>query len=60
MQADEGFADMEQSLVHELLHVMFKPFEGKVPDDSLERQFLEQSINKLAYALVKLKRRGSP
>ena len=57
LKADGAFADMEQSLVHELLHVMFRPFEGKVPDESLEHEYLEQSINKLAYALVKLKRR---
>lgn len=60
VKADEGFADMEQSLVHELLHVMFKPFEDSIKDDTLEHEFLEQSINKLSYALVKLKRRGVP
>lgn len=59
-RTDAAFTDMEHSLVHELLHVMFAPFEGKVPGESLEHEFLEQSINKLAYALVKLKRRGSP
>lgn len=60
LRTDAAFADMEHSLVHELLHVMFRPFEDKVPDDSLEHQFVEQAINKLAYALVKLKRLGGP
>lgn len=55
-RTDAAFTDMEHSLVHELLHVMFAPFEGKVPGESLEHEFLEQSINKLAYALVGLKR----
>ena len=56
IRTDAAFADMEHSLVHELLHVMFRPFEGKVPDESLEHEFVEQAINKLAYALVGLKR----
>ena len=60
VKADEAFADMEQSLVHELLHVLFKPFEDGIRDDSLEHQYVEQAINKLAYALVKLKHGGSP
>ena len=47
--------DMEVTLVHELLHLVFAPFE---PDDDkeLEHKFMERAICQLSGVLVELKR----
>lgn len=47
--------DMEQTLVHELLHLHYAPFDN-FNYDSLENTALEQSIDSIAMALVNLKR----
>jgi len=47
--------DMEQTLVHELLHLHFAPF-NKFEADSLEYVTMEQAIDLIAGALVRLKR----
>jgi len=47
--------DMEHSLVHELVHILFQQAD-KTAKDSVEELILEQAINKIAGALLKLKR----
>jgi hypothetical protein len=47
--------DMEQILVHELLHLHFAPFD-RFERGSLEHVAMEQAIDLIASALVKLKR----
>lgn len=47
--------DMEVSLVHELLHLHYAPFDN-FDNESLECVCMEQSIDLIAKALVKLKR----
>lgn len=47
--------DIEHTLVHELLHLHFAPFEYKTLE-SLEGISQEQTLNLLACALVNLKR----
>lgn len=49
--------DEETVLVHELLHLMFRPFD-KTADDSLEDKCLEFACTSLSVALVELKRKG--
>lgn len=49
--------DMEKSLVHELLHIHFAPFDTH-PDGSLEHQMLERAIDQIAKTLTNLKRGG--
>ena len=51
--------DMEKTLVHELVHILFIPFTGKLKEDSLEHSLMEVAVNKLAYALVNAKREGA-
>lgn len=46
--------DMEETLVHELLHLHFDPFLAK--DETSEATAQEQAINAMATALVTLKR----
>ena len=46
--------DMEQTLVHELLHLHFTTFEPK--DDDLKYAFWELAIDRLATILVELHR----
>ena len=46
--------DMEQVLVHELLHLLFAPFEPN--DKTLQHDFMEQTIDRLAKVLVDMKR----
>ncbi len=46
--------DIESSLVHELLHIYFAPFNAT--DGTLEKVAQEQAINAISLALVKLKR----
>lgn len=48
--------DMENDLVHELLHLLFAPFSGKLDEDSLEYTTMEQAINTLSAAMVELER----
>ena len=43
--------DMEQVLVHELLHLLFAP-----NDKTLQHDFMEQAIDRLAKVLVDMKR----
>lgn len=50
--------DMEQTLVHELLHLHFAAFDIK--DDSPEDIASEQTIEALSRALVCLKRQNQP
>lgn len=47
--------DMEVSLVHELLHLMFAPFTPK--EGTLQHSFMENSIETLAQVLVESKRK---
>lgn len=47
--------DMEKTLVHELLHLHFAPFD-KYEEDSMEGIAIEQAIDAIAKALVTLKR----
>lgn len=47
--------DMEKTLVHELLHLHYAPFDS-FDSASLENKSIEQSINCTAMALVTLKR----
>ena len=59
-QYPPGFAqepDHEVSLVHELLHLHYAPFE-KTEAGSLEHQMMEYSIDVLSKALVRLRRKG--
>lgn len=49
--------DMEQTLVHELLHLHFAPFDTHA-DGSLEHTSMEQAIDMIAGALLSLKRGG--
>jgi hypothetical protein len=46
--------DMEEVLVHELLHLIFAPFEPK--EKSLKHDFWERAIERMAHTLVGLKR----
>jgi hypothetical protein len=48
--------DMEKSLVHELLHLHFTPFDD-FADDSLEHFMLERAVDQIAKTLVNLKRK---
>ena len=48
--------DMEVTLVHELLHLVFAPFEPDEDSKELEQKFMERAICQLSGALVKLKR----
>lgn len=48
--------DMEQTLVHELLHLHFAPFD-RFERESLEHVTMEQAIDLIAGALVNLKRK---
>jgi hypothetical protein len=50
--------DHEVSLVHELLHLHYAPFDN-TEDDSLELYTLEQSIEAISRALVDLKRKAA-
>lgn len=50
--------DMEISLVHELLHLMFAPFTPK--EGTLQHSFMENSIENLAQILVASKRKEEP
>ena len=54
--------DMEQSLVHELLHPLMAMFESEetAKNGSMSSIVQEQIINSLASAFVNLKRRGMP
>lgn len=47
--------DMEQTLVHELLHLKFSAFEPNI--NTLEYSFFENTINSLATTLVELSRK---
>lgn len=49
--------DMEQTLVHELLHLHHAPFDD-FDCDTLENTTMEQAIDSIAMALVNLKREG--
>jgi hypothetical protein len=49
--------DEEVVLVHELLHLMFKPFD-LTKEDSLEDKCLEFACTSLSHALVGLKRKA--
>lgn len=49
--------DMEVTLVHELLHLHYAPFD-ETKSGSLEEIALEQSIHLISKALVSLKRGG--
>jgi len=52
--------DMEQVVVHELLHLVFAPFCHHEADGSKQmRSFEEQAIQTLSRTLVKLDREGS-
>jgi hypothetical protein len=48
--------DMERTLVHELLHLHFAPFD-EFPQDSANHVAAEQAIDALSLALVNLKRK---
>jgi hypothetical protein len=48
--------DYEQTLVHELLHLMFKGFDHLIPRTGNEYNWLEASIELLAIALVEARR----
>lgn len=50
--------DMEHTLVHELLHIRFAPFEPK-DESSLEYILWHREINTLAGIMVRLKRNAS-
>ena len=49
---------MELTLVHELLHCHTCNYHHRFDDDSLELDYLEQTVELTARALVKLKRQG--
>ena len=49
--------DMEKTLVHELLHIIYADFEPEDPN-SLQYTLWHRSIDSMARALVSLKRRG--
>jgi hypothetical protein len=49
--------DMEQSLVHELLHLRFAPWDKKCKK-GLELSWMEQTVDALAKAFVIVKRQG--
>lgn len=49
--------DMEQILVHELIHLHFAPFD-KFEDGSLEQIAMEQAVDLIADSLVRLYRGG--
>lgn len=48
--------NLEQVIVHELLHLHFAPFQGKAGSPQLLAQ--EQAIEAIADALIELKRKG--
>lgn len=48
--------DMEITLVHELLHLLFAPFEPDEGNNELEHKFMERAICQLSEVLVRLKR----
>lgn len=50
--------DMEQTLVHELLHLHFAPFDDEV--DTPKEVAIEQATDCIAYALVNLHREKQP
>jgi len=50
--------DQEHSLVHELIHLHFAPFNHKISSDSLEHAFMELAIDILSASLVKVRREG--
>jgi len=50
-------ADLEKTLVHELLHLHFAPFMPE-PEEGLRHVAAEQAIELIAEALVRLKRNG--
>lgn len=58
MQEDAFFREDEETvLVHELLHLLFKPFDMS-KEDSLEDKNLEFACTSLSHALVALKRKA--
>ena len=49
--------DMEQTLVHELLHLYFAPFQPDKDADELKYAYWERAIDDLAKVLVGIKRK---
>ena len=49
--------DMEVTLVHELIHLHTCNYHHRFEDDSLEWDYLEQTVDLLAKALIKVKRK---
>lgn len=50
--------DMEKTLVHELLHLHFCPFDDCLDSDNLKDIMLERAIDHIAKALVEEKRKN--
>lgn len=49
--------DLEELLVHELLHVAMSGFDNRIQDGSTEDIFLETFVDKTAKAMVALRRK---
>ena len=58
LRNEPRISDQEKTLVHELIHIRFWPFEPKDPD-SLEYALWEQAVETLAWSLVSLERSGN-
>lgn len=54
----QGFDDLEQVVVHELIHLWLAPLFERIGKDEALVNVAEQGINALAEALVRLRRQG--
>lgn len=55
----EGFDDLEQVVVHELIHIWLAPLFERIQADEALLNVAEQGINAIADALVSLRRTGT-
>lgn len=51
----DDYFNQEATLVHELLHIIMDPFSGNIEADSLKHKLMEQAINRLSAALIKIR-----
>ena len=54
--SEEATQDVEQSIVHELLHIVFGPIMEDSDGDTMRDTLVEQALDRVARVLVSLKR----
>ncbi len=52
-----GVRDMENDLIHELLHLHFAPINDRLNDNDFYSMFEEQAIESIAYGLIETERK---